>query len=284
MSQHDTIETSAGPVPVLHRLALGLIARDGVTSRGVADGLRAGWEARPRLLSRGHPGWWPCVDLEGVGGGRFRLRATPARPGIVVVRLYDPTRRYVPRRLEVTLWPYAALVVELPGVHVPVASRTLPVWLAPGVAYPLPRGATAVRGRVVRDGSPARWARVVAIGPGNAVLGRAHVDDRGEFLLLLADTNQNPVQSTVAVDLRVRGPADTTVPPDRNGDLLSTLVAEPVLRPANPPAPGDLDNPLLRGVAPPPGYLANAAPDVHVTVNVGAELILRTDVPFEPQP
>lgn len=284
MSQQDTIETSVGPVPVLHRLALGLVARDGVTSRGVAHGLRAGWEPHPRLLPRGRPGWWPCVDLEGLGGGRFRLRAAPARPDIVVVRLYDPARRYVPRRLEVTLWPYAALVVQPPGNDVPVASRTLPVWLAPGAAYPLPRGATAVRGRVVRDGSPARWARVVAIGPGNAVLGRAQVDDRGEFLLLLADTNQNPVQSTVGVDLRVRGPAGPPALHDRDGDLLGDLVAEPVVRPANPPAPGDLDNPVLRGVTPPPGYVANAAPDVHVTVNVGEELVLRTDVPFEPQP
>jgi hypothetical protein len=282
MTPQDTIETSVGPVPVLHRLALGLLARDAVTSRGVADGLRAGWEAHRRLVPRGHPIWWPCVDLERVGGGRFRLRATPARPGVVVVRLVDLARRYVPRRLEVTLWPYDALVDPLPANQVAVASRTLPVWLAPGAAYPLPRGATAVRGRVARAGAPVRWARVVAVGPGNAVLGRAHADDRGEFLLLLGETNQNPVQSTVDVDLRVRGPVAAPAPGPE--DPFADLPAEPVPRPANPPAAGDLDNPLLRGVTPPPSYAANAAPVVHLSVDVGAELTLRDDVPFDPQP
>ncbi len=213
MSPRDLIETSVGPVTVLHRLALGVLARDGITSRGAADGLRVGWEAAPPLLPPHHPGWWPCIDLEQVGGGRFRLRATASRPAIVVVRLHDPARRYVSRRLEVTLWPHAALVDPDPAHHVAVAARTLPVWLPPGAAYSLPRGATAVRGRVVRDDTPVQWARVVGVGPGNAVLGRARTDDRGEFLLILGETNQNPVQSTVGTCVcTVRSPGRPKAP------------------------------------------------------------------------
>ena len=283
MSPADLIETSVGPVPVLHRLALGVLARDSLTSRGAADGLRVGWEAAPRLLPPHHAAWWPCVDLERVGGGRFRLRATRPRPAVVTVRLHDPARRYISRRLEVTLWPHAALVNPDPAYQVAVASRTLPVWLAPGAAHPLPRGTTAVRGRVVRDGLPVRWARVVGVGPGNAVLGRTRSDDRGEFLLVLAETNQNPVESTVGIDLLIHGPVDPPLSPSPT-DPLAELPAEPVTRPANPPTPADLDNARLRGELPLPGSVANVAPIVHLTVPVGEELILSAHVPFAPPP
>lgn len=277
----DVIETSVGPVPVLHRLALGVLTRDALTPRRAAYGVRVGWEASPRLLPRHHPDWWPCLDLERVGEGRFRLRATRPRPASVVVRIHDPARRYVTRRLEVNLWPHAALLDPDPAHHVAVAARTLPVWLSPGAAYPLPRGATAVRGRIGRDGAPVRWARVTAVGPGNVVLGRAHADDRGEFLLVLAETNQNPVQSLVDVDLEVTGPA---VAPAAGDAPLADLTPEPVPRPGNPPVPSDLDNPLLRGEVPLPGAAGNAAPALHLSVPVGEELVLAADVPFEPQP
>jgi hypothetical protein len=268
----DTIETSVGFVPVFHRLALGLVTRDAVNDRGTTAPLRVGWEASGHLLPRDHPLWWPCVDFERVGGGRFRLRATASRPDTLTVRVYDRTRHYVPRRLEVKLWPYAALVDPAPANFVAVASRTLPIWLFPGVAYPLTRGATAIRGRVARQGKAEPWARLTAIAANGTVLGRAHGDDRGEFLLLLTHTNQNPVQSTVGVRLLVRGAAATAPEPP----------VEQVTRPANPPNPSDLDNPLLRGLIPPAGYVPNTAPIPPLTVKVGEELILVDDVPFTP--
>lgn len=274
MTPPDVIETSVGPVAVLHRLVLGLVVRDAVTSYGVAPGVRAGWEPDPLRLPRGHRPWWPCVDLEPVGAGRFRLRETPPRPATVVLRLHDPARRWVARRIELTL----------PSTAVPVPSRTVPLWLSPGAAYPLPRGATAVRGRVARDGVPVPWARLVAVGPGNAVLGRAHADDRGEFLLRLAETNQNPVQSSVPVELRVRGPVAVPVPRPPDGDPLADLVAEPVPTPSVPPVASDVDGPLLRGEVPLPGFVANQAAALTPTVPVGAELVLSDDVPFDPGP
>ncbi|MGC3992803.1 MAG: hypothetical protein QM779_01515 [Propionicimonas sp.] len=268
----DTIDTSVGAVPVLHRLALGLVARDAVTDRGATAPLRVGWEASGHLLPPGAPAWWPCVDLEPAGGGRFRLRATPARPAVLTIRLFDPTRRYVARRLGVTPWPWADLVDPLPAHLVAVAARTLPVWLFPGAAHPVPRGTTAIRGRVTDAAGPLPWARVDATDLGGTVLGHAHGDDRGEFLLLLTDTNQNPVQSTVDVRLRVQAPAS----------VLAWPPVEPVTRPANPPAAGDLDNPLLRGLTPSADHVPNTAPTLQVTVSVGEEHVLTDDVPFLP--
>ena len=268
----DAIETSVGPVPVFHRLALGLVTRDAVNDRGTTAPLRVGWEASGHLLPRDHPRWWPCVDFERVGGGRFRLLAMASRPETLTVRVYDRTRRYVTRRLGVKLWPHSALVDPVPANLVAVASRTLPVWLFPGAAYPLPRGATAIRGRVARQGKAQPWARLTAIAASGTILGQAHGDDRGEFVLLLTHTNQNPVQSTVDVRLLVRGPDGTAPDPPE----------EPVTRPANPPNASDLDNPLLRGRTPPTGHVPNTAPIPPLTVKVGEELILVDDVPFTP--
>lgn len=273
----DTIETSIGPVPVLHRLALGLIAHDVVTDRGTTGPLRVGWEAVGHLLPQGREAWWPCVDFERVGGGRFRLRATPRRPDQLTVRLYDPSRRYVPRRLGVTLWPYTALVDPVPANLIAVAARTLPIWLFPGAAYPVSPGTTAVRGRITRQGVPLPWARVNAVDGGGAILGRAHGDDRGEFLMLIGDTNQNPLQSTVTVNLVVRGPGGPPPP----APVLDPPI-EPVARPSNPPLPADLDNPLLRGRTTPAGHVANTAVIPPLVVKVGEEIVLPTDVPFNP--
>ncbi len=271
----DVIETSVGPVPVLHRLALGLVARDVVTDRGTTGPLRVGWETGGHLLPSGKldkQEWWPCVDLERMGGGRFRLRASTRRPEQLTVRLVDPSRRYVARRLGVTLWPHLALTDPLPANFITVAARTLPIWLFPGAAYPVSPGMTVIRGQVTRQGKPQPWARVNAVDPGGAILGRAHGDDRGEFVLLITDLNQNPLQSSVTVRLRVRGPADAPGDP----------TVETIQRPSNPPAAGELDNATLRGRTPPGGYLPNAAFVPPFAVEVGEELALSTDVPFNP--
>ncbi len=271
------LQTSVGPASVLHRLALGLVVRDAVTSRPV-DGVRVGWEAPVRRLPRNRPAWWPCLDLEPLGGGRHRLLVAP-RPDDLVLRIVDPSRRFVARRLGLGWWPFADLVDDADPIG--VAARTLNAWLAPGAAYPSGGGATALRGSLTRAGAPLPWGRVVAVGPGSAVLGRAHADDRGEFLLLLRETNQNPVQAGVGVSLRIRGPRDIAAP---DPDPYSALPVEPVTRPADPPGPGDLDNPLLRGTTPPAAYTTNAVAPVQITLRVGAEQVRPEPVPFEPAP
>ena len=198
-----------------------------------------------------------------------------------MLRIDDPTRQYVPRRFFVH--PRTLAQLSEPSAYVGVASRVVRLRLWPGSAYRLPRTATTVRGRVLRGGAPARWCRVLAVGPTGADAGRAHTDERGEFLLVITDAGQNPVADTVTIDLSVTG--IQTSPPIDEADRCADLVVEDVPASANPPLPGDLDNLVLRGIATPPGYVPNVQPDRSVIITVGAETNLtRTPLVFVPQP
>ncbi|MFH8251265.1 hypothetical protein ACH3VR_12915 [Microbacterium sp. B2969] len=268
----DTIQTSVGPVPVLHRLALGVVLKDAMTDRIAVGPLRVGWEAEGHLLPRRSLPGWPCVDFEPVGTGRFRLRVTPRRPALITVRIDDPSRRYVPRRLTIPLWTHDELTDPSPANQIAVRSRTVQVWLWPGAAYPFSSGTTFLRARVARLGRGVPWSRIVAISSIGTVLGRAHGDDRGEFVLPLADTAQNPLQSSVTVRLLVRGPnGPAELPPP-----------EVVARPANPPVPGDLDNSVLRGLAPPSSLVPSIPPPPLFTVPVGQAYHPASDITFVP--
>lgn len=161
------------------------------------------------------------ADLPAAGrnpSGRFRIafgdRATddPAR---VVVRLVDPTRRFVPRRLSI---PAPSLSDVDADERAPRACRPA---LYPGAAYGVGAGATVVRGTVRwADGRPVQWARAAArtatpievhdddgtVSFIQPVLGRAHGDDRGEFLLVIGPLPTDEAvatSSTVAVELHV---------------------------------------------------------------------------------
>jgi hypothetical protein len=114
------------------------------------------------------------------------------------------------------------------------------------------------------------------------VAGRAHADDRGEFVLVITDPDQNPVQRTVTVDVSVIAPKNPPAvdPLDRCADL----VIENVPRSNSPPSAADLDNPVLRGTARPLSYAANVHNPAQLIVTIGAELILTEDIVFDPQP
>jgi hypothetical protein len=280
-----TIATASGPVTVLHRLAIGVVCLDPFLNPqlngGVRSPVRAGWE---RATAGGHrfddPGW-PCVTLEAAGHGRFKLRHPGALPTDLVLRIDDPARRYVPRRFLLHPWPASAIEGDATP-YVPVGSRVLRAWMWPGAAYPRPRGTTVVRGRVTHDSEPVRWARLVATGPNQLVAGRAHGDERGEFVLVVTNPDQRPVESTVDIDVRVRaprvpGPVDTR-------DRCADLVVQDVPRSSVPPTSGDLDNPVIRGTSVPPGHVSNVHSPRHLTVPVGAELTLTEDIVFDPQP
>lgn len=277
-----TIDTVVGPANVLHRLALGVECLDALTDQLVPTSVRVGRQTAGRRLPRPLDAAWPCLDLERSGPARFKLRHRGAIPPTLVVRFDDPSRRYVPRRFTVHLWPASDLDETSGQPYVPVKSRLLRSWLWPGSAYPLPRGTTVVRGRAVHGSRSLRWARLTAIGPNGEVAGRAHADDRGEFVLVVTNPDQNPLQSTVPLDVSILAPAapEPIDPFDRCADL----VVEDVPRSSAPPGPGDLDNDVLRGVAAPSGYVANTHAPTHLTVPVGAELTLTEDVVFDPQP
>jgi hypothetical protein len=89
----------------------------------------------------------------------------------------------------------------------------------PGAAYDFCATTTGLRGRVMRGGKPMRWARITATLNGSAVVvGRAHGDDRGEFLLLInaSVTTGSATPTPLAIKVTVTGPQTmpTPAPPD----------------------------------------------------------------------
>lgn len=274
-----TVPTSVGRAQVLHRLALAVECVDGVTGQLVSTPVRVGREVPPRLRSGRPEPSWPCLDLEGAGSARFLLRHGPTLPNVVTLRLADPTRRYVARTVRIPLWTLAevAAVDLTDATTVPVLSRLLRPWLLPGSAYAFPLGTTGVRSRVVRAGKPVRWPRVIArqvtAAPPFPVVGWAHGDERGEFLLHVEASAVVPPPKQLDLQLRVSAPDPAgAIEPDPD-DPQADLVREDVARSVTPPAAGDLDNDLLRGRLTPQGYLPSAGPPEAVAVPLAALLV-----------
>jgi hypothetical protein len=257
--------------------------------------VRVGREITALLTARGRQAAdpsWPCQDLERSGLARFKLRRGPQLPSVITLRIEDAGRRYVPRRVSVTLWSQADVEAadQRPpaGPYIPVDSRLLRIWLAPASGYLLARGSTAIRGRVLRGAAgalspdaPVRWPRITAIGPGNVPVGWAHGDERGEFVLLVDSAGVlPPLNGQFAVDIDVVGLPAATAPAPDPADRCADLVVEAVPRSAAPPTAADLDNDLLRGRAVPAGYVAGAVPAPHWTVQVGGLLSTSTDIAF----
>jgi hypothetical protein len=200
----------------------------------------------------------PRVDRHGSG-----LHALLVQPGLAEsldLRLYDTNRSYVPRRFRLDL-------DVLPQVRRPA--------LFPGSAYDLSPRKTGLRGRVTSDGEPLRWVRVEARLPGPDVLvGRAHGDDRGEFLLLLAPEAApfadlaDPLEIRVSVFGSVPPPVpDSPTLPDQDAyrDLpLETLA---------PPAEND---PVAAGEVLPTGYASTPSSVLTVPFRLG-RIISRID-------
>src|SRR5260370_35200393 len=68
----------------------------------------------------------------------------------------------------------------------PSADRVRRPFMFPGAGYDLDSCATGIRGRVLRGGSPMRWARATAgLTSSGKFVGLAHGVDRGAFLLLI---------------------------------------------------------------------------------------------------
>jgi hypothetical protein len=159
---------------------------------------------------------------------RHALVFKAGKPGMkppVVVRMFDPRRRFAPRRIS---YPTPVdIKTSSPRVRRPA--------LYPGAAYDVGATATGLRGRVTWNQPdagevPARWVRVEAAISGQ-VVGRAHGDDRGEFLLLLdsAASGIGGLPLTLTAQVTVFGPpAPGPVSDDPLGDLpVETLAADP---------------------------------------------------------
>lgn len=247
-----------GAVRMTVRLGLGIEPADAVRGGRIGHPLVAAVDGVPHPPTRLQadpdlPPWVKQDVLERIPrthACRYRLLLRPGLgPGPVPVRLWDDARRYVPRRLEVAMMN-VALNPPAPW------GRIIRPALFPGAAYGVPAGSVGCRGRVLRGGVPLRWARVEAR-VGGVVVGRAHGDDRGEFLLLLgpaAATGPDlvfPIQAKVTV----YGPDPPPPPgPEAALDPLWDLPLEVV------PASGGAG--VLAGTRVPPGYRATAAPRV----------------------
>lgn len=187
---------------------------------------------------------------------RHALVFPPAMDSPIAIRMYDAARRFVPRRISYPL-PVAIANQGPP-------SRVRRPVLYPGAAYDVPQTATGIRGRVTWNQPavnevPARWVRVEAAINGE-VVGRAHGDDRGEFLLLLRSEagGLGDLPAPLVAQVTVFGPPAPLVvsADDPFGDLpLEALAADP--------------DTISPGENLPPGYASTALSTRPVTFELG---------------
>lgn len=236
------------------RLAIGIEPIDAALRLRVPRPLEVTFDSSPFKLPR------PPINHHRTG--LHVLVYDPRLRAPVDLRFNDPERRYVARRLRFPLLT-EALAKASPPSH-----RVRRPALFPGSAYDV-SDATGIRGSVQRAGSPMRWARVEARLPTSGTLvGRAHGDDRGEFLLLIGPEAAPPgdLPSTIPVEIRVFGPAVAPVaatPEIPSIDPLWDLPLEEASAPGTP-------DPASSGEIQPADYTAT----VIQTVNLAPGRIL----------
>ncbi len=242
------------------RLALGVEPLDAITGARVATGLRVLLEDAPAPLHAWRT-WRPGETLDDVlppldrhPTGRFgRIYDRRFVGGSVVFRLIEPAagrrpvRHVVPRRCAVDLADEATVAAAdagPTGPH-PLWRRVFPLGLFPGAAADLPALATVARGRVLSGGEPVRWARVRAVDATGDVVGWAHGDDRGEFVLVVGHpatavvVPDDPLEVELFVGATLPPPAPDPLDPLRAVvDPLWDLPVEPLL-PTPTPATSD---------------------------------------------
>jgi hypothetical protein len=195
---------------LVYRLALGLEPRDAVSGTRIARRVDVAVDAAPDFDYDAGP--WPEQSpvaglklLPRHGSGRFVLVYDRTVRTPLTVRLVPRDRRYVPRKLQFAIATETAVLnAENAGNDVPTTNRVWRPVLFPGAGYDVPDTATGVRGAVTKAGKPLRWVRIEAT-IGNLVIGRAHGDDRGEFLLVLGqhDGAFGDLVSPIAVTITV---------------------------------------------------------------------------------
>jgi len=216
------------------RMALGLEPTDALRGERIAASLAIAINVTPaEYAERAWPGDVPFADpirrLRRVArhnSCRYVLLYRPGMKTTVNLRFFDRYRRFVPRRISYTLPP---------DINTPSPRVRRPAFF-PGAGYDVSQSVTGLRGRVtwqqsIVDEVPARWVRIQASINGR-IVGRAHGDDRGEFLLLLDSMagGQGDLPEPLDVVVTVFGPpAPEPIPAgDPLGDLpLEELVADP---------------------------------------------------------
>jgi hypothetical protein len=252
----------------VERLALGLEPIDAGRLTRIGSPFRVTFDAAPFGL--------PRPPIERHDSCLYVLRYAPTLTGPVDLRFFDAIqflyrpehdqRRFVPRRLRIPLLP-AATADALPYTH-----RVRRPLLFPGAAYESCATATGLRGRVERNHMPVRWARIEAKLPGSTlVVGRAHGDDRGEFLLLIRSeaSSIGELINPLPVDVTVFAPTIIPVPSTPDLPLRDPLWDLPI---EETPAPGMPDL-VATGESLPTGYAAKVTTTVNVILGK-----LRSDI------
>jgi len=243
-------------VEVIQRLAIGIEPIDSQRAGRLGYPLQVQHEAAVSGL--------PRPPIERHTSNLYALRYQPGVTTPLNLRFFDSPvppyrseydrRRIVARRLNIPIFKLAD-VEALEKADADAAHKEekdfkrrirRPIFF-PGAAYDFSATTTGLRGRVMRDGLPMRWARVVAALAGSDVIvGRAHGDDRGEFLLLINANvaTGSAVPQPLAIEVSVFGPKDAPTPPSPELPDLDPLWDLPLETLANP---GD-DDPVATGV------------------------------------
>lgn len=264
-------------VEKIERLVLGIEPTDALRASRIAHPIDLVTDGVPHP-----PGGMSSEDPAGILDPIGTLGAIPRhnscrhavifKPGIkspIAIRMYDRFRRFVPRRIS---YPIPA------NIQVPSPpSRVRRPALFPGAAYAVSETVTGLRGRVTWNQSaanevPVRWVRVEAL-IGAQVVGRAHGDDRGEFLLILESeaAGLGELPSPLIAQVAVFGPgAPVPIPAsDPLGDLpLETLAADP--------------DDVSPGEKLPPGYASTVSSSRPVTFQLGKLLTNQEKFFFNP--
>lgn len=267
---------------LIGRLALGVEVVDPLAGGPVADIVTIAVDAphAPGLVTSN-----PAAAMRAHGRGRWSLRYGQgpghSTPTTLDLRISDDQRRHVPRRLHFTI-PDEAQVLADAALDPPVitAGRRWQLELLPGANYPLPGRATALRGRVLRGGEPVRWARVEARTLVGAFAGRAHGDDRGEFLLVvdqsIGDTAE--LKAEIKLEVRAHGPEPVPTPAPMPTGLPDLPTLDPLwdLPVETPITTGPIDA-VTRGITLPTSYTpGKTSPWTTVTCKLGSAVSCPT--------
>jgi hypothetical protein len=191
----------------------------------------------------------------------------------VTLRLLDRWQRYVPRRLQVPLAAMADPTIPSNLDIISTVQRVRRPQLFPGAAYELSEQTTGLRGRVVRRDlvietllHPARWARVEATRNGELV-GSAHADHKGEFLLLLDPeaVREGQLVANLVVSVTARAPRLAPVPASALNAAVDPLWDLPLEILG---APGVTPDNVADGIAIPAGYDGSATQAVEFQYGV----------------
>jgi hypothetical protein len=213
--------------------------------------------------------------------GHYSLVYYPGIQDQLDLRVFDYDRHYIPRRLRVPLLTLEQVqTIEENEDADYLAGRERNVSMFPGAAYHGQSRQTGIRGRVLRDGEPMRWAYVEAIDLiSDEVIARTRGDDRGEFFLVLPShaLQASDLSDSFDVRISVAGPAVVPVPstPDVAAqDSFWDLPLEEV------PAVGLADN-VSNGASLPSGYVTAPSAVRTISFQIGRVLNGRDEADFE---